>query len=128
MHIYVSDIALFYVTAEMSTFSRPKKTATTSLTISRNINQQRAYLPSGVSIYENADAIRSRLIFLPDSGLAQARLVFLESGYQFPSNPPHAIPAARISITYLYNSRGSVNPTFQDLPFASHAFLSPTNP
>lgn len=93
-----------------------------TLIISRGINQQcaSAYLPDTVSIYENGDAIGSRLIFLTELGLGSSlsRVPWTWipiSGY-FTSS-------SRVSIIHLYNSRDSMNSTFQDFPSASYAFL-----
>lgn len=83
--VFIFILYLFYVkslyfiqTALVITFSNPdvRKIAAivATWTISRGINQQRAsaYLPDTISIYENGDAIGSRLIFLTELGLGSS--------------------------------------------------------
>lgn len=115
MHVYTSDTSYFFETLERLQLNA---------ILSRGINQQRAsaYLPDAVSIYENGDAIRSRLIFLTGAWLKPGSCSLnLDTSFRVIHPSPSRHPRARISITYLYNSHGSVNPTFQDLPSASLA-------
>lgn len=91
------------------------------------INQQRSYLPDTVYRFMKMAMLQSGRVWFSQ---LESR-VFLEPGYRFPGRvhlePIYPTLDTRISITYLYNSRGSMKPTFQDLSSTSYA-SSPSTP